>query len=95
MFTTNKNLREEIKRQKEYIKELQAKISLTENNGLKKCKGLLCKGCAHAVWMPDLYHYPIVIGCDVEVDCKDFSRLPSTSGDYYRQSGADQACNGD
>lgn len=87
MIETKKSLREAIKRKEEYIRHLEAVISLTEDSGLKKCNGLLCKGCAHAVWLSAPYsNGPIIIGCDIDVDCKDFARLPSTNGDYWRQT---------
>lgn len=92
MFETKKSLRRQIANLKMQIGELEYSISLADNSGLSKCKGTLCKGCAHAVWVNNQYSLPVVIGCDVEKVCKDFLRLPSTNGDFHRQNGTDQTC---
>lgn len=92
MFETKKTLRKRIANLNAQIEELERSVSLPDNSGLAKCKGTLCKGCAHAVWITNQYCLPIIIGCDAETSCKDFLRLQSTNGDFYRQSGTDQTC---
>lgn len=88
MFKTKKELRREIKELQSLVDELKYVNELPKNSGMQKCKNVMCKGCAHAVWISSIYTGPIIVGCDTSTECADFERLPSTSGDYYRQDRA-------
>lgn len=77
-FESKRSLRERIallESERNYYMKLS---ELSKETGLEKCKGQLCKCCGHAVFYEDEWHYPRVIGCDLECSCKDFSRKTKT-----------------
>ena len=68
---------------KKRIRYLEWEVKLSDESGLKKARGVFCIGCAHAVWYQHGDFSKKVIGCDVDIPCKDFSR---TAGTYATRS---------
>lgn len=78
MFHTRLQLKNRIRYLEEKVNALEAALKLSDENNLKKCCGLVCIGCVHAVWHQYGNFPPKVIGCDIDVPCKDFSRAAKT-----------------
>lgn len=78
MFQTRSQLKKRIRYLEEKVNSLEDTLKLSDENNLKKCCGLVCIGCAHAVWHQYGNFPPNVIGCDIDAPCKDFSRSATT-----------------
>lgn len=78
MFQTRSELKSRIRYLEQKVIALEDALKLSDENNLKKCCGIVCIGCSHAVWHQYSNFPKRVIGCDVDVPCKDFSRAATT-----------------
>ena len=83
VFQTRSQLKKRIRYLEWEVNALQQTLKLSDESGLKKARGVFCIGCAHAVWYQHGDFSKKVIGCDVDIPCKDFSR---TAGTYATRS---------
>lgn len=74
MFQTKTRLKNRIRFLEEQVNALEQTLKLSDENNLKKCCGAVCIGCVHAIWYQHGNFSRKVIGCDVDVPCKNFLR---------------------
>lgn len=77
MFQTRTQLKNQIRFLEEKVDALERALKLSDESNLKKCRGVFCISCAHAVWYQNGNLSKRVIGCDVSVPCEDFLRAKS------------------
>lgn len=78
VFQTRLQLKNRIRFLEGKVGALEQALKLSDESGLKKCRGVFCIGCTHAVWYQHGDFSKKVIGCDVDIPCKDFSRTAET-----------------
>ena len=74
MFQTKRALRARIFTLETELEFERRKNQLPEESGLSKCKGVICKACAHAVSVELPFDREEIIGCDISTNCENFSR---------------------
>lgn len=74
LFQTRRQLKERILYLEGTLENEQRKNRLSEESGLAKCKGVICKACDHAVWIESGFGADRIIECDMSTSCQNFSR---------------------
>lgn len=74
LYITKKSLKQQILDLKQELEYEKALNRISENSGLSKCTGIVCKSCDHAVYIADIYGVKHLVGCDVTVNCANYSK---------------------
>ena len=75
VFSTRKQLKDRILYLEAQLENERSINRLSEDSGLSKCIGVICKSCDNAVTIQGMgWPEPRVIGCTISTLCKDFKR---------------------
>lgn len=73
MYESKKQLRRRIEDLKEQLARAENEIDIVEKSGLAKCKGIMCRGCEHAVFIR-YFEMDRLIGCDLTTSCENYKK---------------------